>query len=183
MQFRRRVLSKRTKVFRILALTRIFARGEKGATDYGDCRSPIKVAPATWRWVEWREGIKPPTRRERMRGWLGEKRVDSDAKEWIESSVSSFSPSRPNRALPGDRNTVVVIDPQRYHAGRTQRERTFDLSRALPHLNRCAVVNPRHPRSQRIRILSFLFCARKNGACRLQIFLDRIRYLHFMFAK
>lgn len=79
----RRVLLKRIKLFRASSgtLVQIFAGGEKGATDYGDCRSPIKVAPATWRWVEWYEGIKPPNREKRTRGWLGEKRVDSERRK------------------------------------------------------------------------------------------------------
>lgn len=66
----------------------------------------------------------------------------------------------PNRALPGDRNTIV--DPRRCHAGCTQRERTFDLSRVSPHLNHCTVASfirlPRtvHPRGQRTPMLSLL---------------------------
>lgn len=92
--------------------------------------------------------MKPPSRKERTRGWLGEEKSGlGEAKERIESS--SFSPSRPNQALPGDRSTVVVVDPRRCHAGRTQRERTFDLSRASLHLNRCMVNSTRHPRRHR----------------------------------
>lgn len=179
MQLRRRVLSKRTKLFRDPALTQIFAVGRKGGDRlYGDCGSPIKVAPATWRWVE---GIKPPGREERARGWLGEKRVDSERRK---SGSGLPYPlfllrgrTRRCQATGAPLSSSSTLEDVTQSARKKNELLTFRGSRltwtvALWRTLRGILMEPR-----RISTLSFPLCSRKgcDGARQLRIFLNWTR--------